>query len=106
MAQDTFYKPINSMAIKANTTYTASNIPSVADVVVLQIGVRLTDQTGEKTPLRGIRMTITDNESLASSPKGKVPFIWIEGESLLFDSAYSYTPLDNGVVAYGMRVAI
>lgn len=104
MAQQLFYKPINSLELIVGDTYTASNIPSAANTVVLGMGVRLKDNTGELTPLRGIRMQIIDNVALPASPKPKVPYIWVEGTELVFDPAFSYVPLDWGIVAYGARL--
>ena len=99
------YKPTNSMPLKVGDTYTAANVPTGTDVVVLQMGVRLLDPNGTLTPLRGIRITIVDDVTPASSPKPKVPYIWLEGEELLFDANFTYTPLDMGVVGYGVYTA-
>ena len=106
MAQELFYKPVGSMQLKANDSYTKSNIPAVCDTVVLSMGVRLTDYTGLTTPMRGIRIIIEHNEAAATSPKPNVPYIWIEGSELVFDADYTYTPLESGIVAYGIKVAI
>ena len=106
MAQELFYKPVGSIQLKANDSYTSANIPAVCDTVVLAMGVRLTDHTGLTTPLRGIRIVIEHNETPATSPKPNVPYIWIEGDELVFDTDYTYTPLESGIVAYGIKVLV
>lgn len=104
MSQQLFYKPVNSLELVVGDTYTTANIPSVVDTVVLSMGVRLSDNKGELTPLRGVRMQIVDNETLPANPKPKVPYVWTEGTELVFDPDYSYVPLDWGIVAYGLRL--
>lgn len=100
------YKPIGSLEAKAGSIYTSANIPSVADVVVLLLGVRITDKTGANTPHRGVRMTITNNESPAITPLPNVPFVWKEGEPILFDPDYSYSFQDDAIISYGIQVAV
>ncbi len=70
------------------------------------MGVRLKDKDGEITPVRGVRMQIVDTAPLATTPVNKVPYIWVEGTELVFDSAYEYTPLNWGIVNYGIKVVV
>lgn len=103
MAQELFYTPANSLELIPGEIYTTANIPTGIDTVVLGMGVRLKDNTGEETPLRGVRMKIVDNLALATTPVQKVPYVWIEGTELKFNPAYTYEPLNWGIVSYGIR---
>lgn len=104
MAQVSFFTPINALELVVGQQYTTSNIPATADTVVLEMGERLTDNKGEPTPIRGVRMQIIDNEALPANPVPKVPYIWHEGTELRFNPAYIYVPLNWGIVSYGMKV--
>jgi len=106
MAQAEYYKPVGALQLKENDTYSKHNIPSACNTVVLVLGVRITDNLGVSTPLRGIRIMITHNETPATSPRPNVPYIWYEGSELVFDADYTYTPLDTGIVAYGIKVTV
>ena len=100
------YQPMGSLEVSPDTSYTASNITSAANVVRLLRGVRITDENGNNTPIRGVRMVITNNEAAATSPVPNVPFIWYEGDFLYFDPDYTYKFIDYGIVGYGIEVAV
>lgn len=104
MAQASFFTPINALELEIGKQYTSTNIPASANVVILEMGERLTDNKGEITPIRGVRMQIIDNVALATNPVPKVPYIWHEGEELRFNPAYTYVPLNWGIVSYGVKV--
>lgn len=106
MAQQLFYKPVNALELVPGETYTTLNIPAGIDTVILGMGTRLKDNLGEDTSVRGVRMTIVDNEPLATAPLNKVPYIWIEGTELVFDPDYQYTPLNWGIVNYGNKITV
>lgn len=100
------YKPMGAVEVLPDTSYAASNITSAANVVRLLRGVRITDENGNNTPIRGVRMVITNNEAAAINPVPNVPFIWKEDEFLYFAAGYSYKFLDKGIVGYGKEVAL
>ena len=100
------YKPMGSLEVSPDTSYTAANITSAANVVRLLRGVRITDENGNNTPIRGVRMVITNNEAAATTPIPNVPFIWKEDEFLYFSASYSYKFLDKGIVGYGKEVTV
>lgn len=106
MAQDTIYKPFGAVEVFPDTSYTAANIPASANLIVLLRGVRIYDEAGATTPLRGVKVTITNNVTAATTPIPNVPFIWIEGDELRFDAAFSYKFHDHGIVGYGIVVAV
>lgn len=100
------FKPMGSLEVFPDETYNNTNITSAANVVRLSLGSRIKDNDGKDTPIRGVRMRITNNETVATNPVPNVPFIWYEGEFLYFDPDYTYTFLNYGVVAYGLEVAL
>lgn len=106
MAQVTILKPIGALEVFPDTSYTAANIPAAADAVVCSRGVRITDENGDNTPLRGLRMSITYTGVAAVAPLPSVPYIWIEGTELRFDAAWTYKFHDRGIVGFGVSVAI
>ena len=104
--QINIYKPMGSLQVFPDEVYTAANITTAANVVRLSLGTRIKDKEGNNTPLRGVRMVITNNEIAATTPLPNTSFIWYEGEFLYFDPDYTYKFLDYGEVAYGMEVAV
>jgi len=105
MAQDILFTPYGGMNVKADATYTGDNVPAEADVVILTRGVKITDETDSKTPLRGVRMIVeTTGLTPPTSPIDNVPIVWIEGVSFVFIAASTYTFLDDGIIAYGKRI--
>ena len=100
------YKPMGALEVFPDTSYTASNITSAANVVRLLMGSRITDKNGNNTPIRGVRMVITNNETEAINPVPNVPFIWYEGDFLYFDSDYTYKFIDYGIIGYGEEVTV
>ena len=104
--QINIYKPMGSLEVFPDTTYDHRNITSAANVVRLSMGSRITDKEGNNTPIRGVRMVITNNETPAANPVPNVPFIWYEGDFLYFDPDYTYKFIDYGIVAYGMEVTV
>ena len=100
------YQPMGSLEVLPDASYTASNITSAANVVRLLRGVRITDENGNNTPARGVRMVITNNEAAATNPVPNVPFIWYEGDFLYFDPDYTYKFIDYGIVGYGAEVTV
>lgn len=107
MAQELYYKPFGALLVEAGKTYNATNIPATADIVQLQRGVRLKDENGEDTRIWGVTLTITPTGiTPAVNEKDNIPFIWKEGEVLIFDPAFSYKFHNQGVVGYGAKVPI
>ena len=107
MAKEVLYIPYGAIRVEIDTSYSTSNIPTGADVVYLSRGVRISDEFGEKTPLRGLRMIVTTTGLTPPvTPIPNVPIIWHEGTYMAFVSGYSYKFLDDGIVSYGKRVAI
>ena len=107
MAREVLYTPYGAMRVEVDTSYSSDNVPNSADVVYLSRGVRISDEFGEKTPLRGLRMIVTTTGLTApSNPIDNVPIVWHEGTYMAFVSGYSYKFLDNGIVSYGKKVAI
>lgn len=106
MAQVTMYEPAGALEVEANESYNYTNIPVGCNIVELLMGERLTDSKGSKTPLRGVRMTITNNLTPGTNPKPNIPFIWIEGTTLKFSQNYTYKFQNNGIVGYGKEVAV
>ena len=107
MAEEVLYTPYGAMRVKVDTSYSSDNVPNEADIVLLSRGVRISDEFGEKTPLRGLRMIVTTTGLTApSNPIDNVPIVWYEGTYMAFVSGFSYKFLDNGIVSYGKKVAI
>ena len=101
MAQTKIYEPAGALEVVANESYNYTNVPTGCNVVELQLGERLTDSKGEKTPLRGVRVTIANNLTPGANPKPNIPFIWLEGTTIAFNTNYTYTFQNNGIVGYG-----
>lgn len=106
MAQVTILKPMGALEVFPDTSYTSANITVAADTVVCSRGVRITDENNANTPIRGLRVTITNDEIAAVTPLANVPYIWIEGTEMRFDTGYSYKFHDRGIIGYGLSVAI
>ena len=107
MAREVLYTPYGAMRVEVDTSYSSNNVPSEANVVFLSRGVRINDEFGDKTPLRGLRMIVTTTGLTApSNPIDNVPIVWHEGTYMAFASGFSYKFLDNGIVSYGKKVAI
>ena len=107
MAREVLYIPYGAMRVEVDTSYSSDNVPNGADVVLLARGVRINDEFGEKTPLRGLRMIVTTTGLTPPlTPIPNVPVIWHEGTYMAFVSGYSYKFLDDGIVSYGKKVAI
>ncbi len=107
MAQNTIYKPFGSIEVFPDTSYTAANIPASANITILQRGVRILDENGSTTPIRGVRVSITPTGVVAAtSPLPSVPFIWRENDEIRFDAAFNYKFYDRGIVAFGIVVTV
>ena len=107
MAQNKIYKPYDAFEVKKTETFTAANIPNGANVVELLLGVRIMDENNNPTPLRGVRVKITPTGiPAAASPKPSIPFIWLEREIIVIDSAFTYEFLDTARVGYGIEESI
>lgn len=100
------YQPMGAIEVLRDASYTASNITSAANLVRLLRGVRITDENGNNTPIRGVRIVITNNETAAINPVPNVPFIWHEGDFLYFDPDYTYKFIDYGIIGYGKEVTV
>ena len=106
MAQSKIYEPAGALEVEANKSYDYTNIPVGCTIVELQMGERLYDSKNDKTPLRGVRMTITNNLTEGANPKPNIPFIWLEGTMLKFNQNYTYKFQNNGIVGYGKEIDI
>lgn len=106
MAQFTILQGMGALEVFPDTEYTSANVPASATAVHCQRGVRITDEDGNNTPLRGLRMTITHNAVAATSPLPNVPYIWLEGTEMRFASGYTYKFHDRGIVGFGISVAV
>lgn len=103
MAQNKIYKPYDAFEVKKGETFTSANIPAGANVLELLLGVRIMDENNNPTPLRGARVKITPTGiPAAASPKPSIPFIWLEREIIIIDSAFSYELLDTARIAVGV----
>lgn len=107
MAQNKIYKPYDAFEVKKGETFTSANIPTGVNVLELLLGVRILDENNNPTPLRGARVKITPTGiPAAASPKPSIPFIWLEREIIVIDSAFSYEFLDTARIGYGIEEAI
>ena len=106
MAQAVIYEPAGALEVEANKDYNHTNIPSSCNIVELLMGERLTNSKNEKTPLRGIRVSITNNLTPGTNQKANIPFVWIEGTKLKFNQNYTYKFQSNGIVGYGIEVTV
>jgi hypothetical protein len=102
-----FINPMGGVQVKANSTYSSNNIPPEAKIVSLTRGVRILDDLGTPTPLRGVRVLITTvGLTEPSNPLSNVPIVWVEGQSLVFTVGFTYTFLDDGIVVYGTKATV
>ena len=107
MSQNFLFTPYGGMQVKKDTSYTKDNISADADIVVLTRGVRITDELGNKTKLRGIKMSVSNSVITAPvAPLPNIPIIWLEGNAFAFDADSTYTFFDDGIVAYGKRIVV
>lgn len=109
MAQDLLFTPYGSLFVKKDTSYTSADIPLEANVVFLSRGVRIQDEVGVDTRLRGLRVIVSVTGLTAPAnptPPPNIPMVWHEGTYLAFLATGTYTFLDDGVVTYGLRVAV
>lgn len=103
--QSKIYQPYDAFEVKKGETFTSANIPTGVNVLELLLGVRILDENNNPTPLRGVRVKITPTGiPAAASPKPSIPFIWLERDILLIDSAFSYELLDTARIGYGKEV--
>lgn len=99
--------PLGAMYVRKSQTsgYTSANVPIEANMVILTRGVRITDENGVDTPIRGVRVSVVDTGITAPvTPIDNVPFVWKEGTAFVFSSTGTYTFYDDGLVAYGARI--
>lgn len=106
MAQFTILQGMGALEVFPDSDYTSANVPASATAVHCQRGVRIIDEEGNNTPLRGLRVIITHNAIAATSPLPNVPYIWLEGAELRFATGYTYKFLDRGIIGYGISVAV
>jgi len=109
MAQDLLFTPYGGLNVKKDTSYTAADIYAESDVVFLTRGVRITDEVGDKTSLRGVRLKVSVTgltPPTNPTPPLNIPIVWVEGTYFAFVATGTYTFLDDGIVAYGKRVAV
>ena len=104
MALITLIADVGGLRIDTNTTYTSANVPEGVDVVTLDMGVRITDENGALTPIRGVRMMVSKIGTTYPNPN--IPVIWIEGTTKAFTPSTNYTFLDEGRVSFGVKVSI
>lgn len=108
MAQIEIFVPFGGIQCEASGVYTSANVPSTCNAVQLTRGVRITDENGNDTRLRGCRVLITNNgEPTPTTQLSNVPFIWLENQPpIRFIVGASYQFLDSGMVTYGKMVAL
>ena len=105
MAHTTLFTAYGGLRVKQGETYDYTNVPAECNAVLLTRGVRITDETGSKTSIRGVRVRIvTTGLTAPSVPLDNVPIVWQEGEYMIFSGDSIYTFMDDGLVAYGLRV--
>ena len=103
--QNKIYQPYDAFEVKKGETLSNANIPNGANVVKLLLGTRIMDGNNNPTPLRGARVTIASNGiTPAATPKASIPFIWLEGEIIGINPAFTYEFLDTARVAVGVEV--
>jgi hypothetical protein len=109
MAQGTVstFECWGSYYFKKGDTLTASNLPSGANILRLALGVRITDEMGQNTPLRGARVTISiSGITPPITPLPIVPSIWLEGITTYFNANHVFEFHENCVVNFGKEVII
>lgn len=96
------YIAYGGIEVKKGQSYNTDNFPAETTMVRLMRGVRIKDEYGKDTPLRGIRVKITTTGlTAATTPLANVPTIWYEGEIAIFDDNTTVDVYDNGLITYG-----
>lgn len=106
MATMELISPRGGLLVEPNVTYTSTDVPSALgiDTVTLTRGVRIVDEDGNPTPIRGVRMLVSVVGT--TYPKPNIPTIWFEGQSITFLASTNYTFLDKGLVSFGVKVVV
>lgn len=107
MAQGTIstFKCLGSYYFKKGDTLTSANLPAGTNILRLAQGVRITDETGVNTPLRGARVTITiTGITPAVNPLPLVPSVWVEGITTYFDTNHTFEFHEPCIVNFGIEV--
>lgn len=107
MAQNILFTVLGAIRVEKDTKYTPANVPGETTAVRVSRGVRITDEFGQKTRIRGLKVVIAVTEVTAPDvPLPNVATIMHEGEIEKFSPDGTYTFLDSGIIEYGIYTAI
>ena len=109
MAQGTIgtIKAHGAIGMKAGDSLTIANLYNETNILRMARGVRITDEEGNNTPIRGARVTITCTGLTGNAtPLPNVPAIWAEGITTYFDSTQTFTFQDPCIINFGEEVII
>jgi len=107
MAQNLIYTSLGGLRVVADTEYSKDNVPAETTVIRVARGVRITDELGSKTSIRGLRVVITISGLTAPDvPLPNVPVIMYEGEIYKFSTDGTYRFLDSGIIDYGEYTSV
>jgi len=107
MSQNLIYTSLGGLRVESDSEYTKDNVPSEVTVIRVSRGVRITDESGSKTSIRGLRVVVTvSGLTSAVLPLPNIPVIMYEGEVYKFSSNGTYKFLDNGIIDYGEYTTI
>jgi len=101
------FTTLQGIQIKANMPYTADNVPTDADIIHICRGVKIMDENGNPTGLRGLRVLVENTGVTAPvTPVENVPVIWLQDENRAFLPTATYTFLDDGIIEVGKLVEV
>jgi len=107
MSQNIIYTSLGGLRVESDTEYTKDNVPAEVTAIRVARGVRITDELGSKTSIRGLRVVVTvSGLTDAITPLPNVPVIMYEGEIYKFSSNGTYKFLDSGIIDYGEYTAV
>ncbi|WBC28531.1 hypothetical protein TPMD03_57 [Thiohalocapsa phage LS06-2018-MD03] len=107
MAQNILFTTHRGINVKAGETYTPNNANAQSTAVRISRGVRITDENGDSTRIRGLLVSVEVSGLTAPvEPLPNVPVIWYEGEIQKFSANGSYTFQTDGVIEIGEYTAI
>lgn len=104
MAQGTVgtFKGHGAISVKEGDTITLDNFYDETNILRMARGVRIKDEFGNETPIRGARVTITTTGLTGNtSPLDNVPAIWQEGITTYFDDTMTFKFHDPCIINFG-----
>ena len=107
MSQNILFTAHRTINVKKDTSYTKDNANAESTVVRIARGVKITDEDGNKTPIRGLRVKIEVSGLTAPvTPLPNVPAVWKEGDYQKFHANGTYTFYDDGIIEIGEYTTI